>query len=131
MGRVVDLPSGAKLDITLAPFGAAKVLYQAFIEELATVKLDMTAEIDGNFFKDLACVGFTSKKIEAAMVDCLKRALYNGLHIKDELFEPEEARQDYPVILFEVASENIRPFTKSLYAKWLEIQKMIAVKNPA
>lgn len=120
------LPSGAILKITLAPFAEAKALYQACLEELRGLKVDPKEEVDVNLFKDLFCVGLASKKIEAALDVCMKRALYKDLKIDDKTFEDIEARQDYIPACFEVAKENISPFVKSLYAEysplWAKIQ---------
>lgn len=121
------LPSGAVLKITLAPFAEAKALYQACLEELRGLKVDPHEEIDVNLFKDLFCVGLSSKKIENALAACMKRSLYNDLKIDENTFEPVDARQDYMVACFEVAKENIAPFVKSLYAEyaplWEKLQK--------
>lgn len=114
----MGLPSGAKLKIQPAPFAESKALFQAILEEMASLKLDMEAEIDGNFLKDLFCVGLSSKKIDAALAPCVRRCLYNGQKITDDLFEDEKARGDYIDVIYEVAKENVLPFTKSLYAQY-------------
>lgn len=76
----------------------------------------MGTNLDVNFFKDIFCTGFSSKKIEKALGACLKRCTYNDLKIDENTFEPEEARQDYLPVLFEVLGEVIRPFLSSLIA---------------
>lgn len=128
--RVVDLPSGAKLEITMAPFAQAKVLYMALMEECKSLKIDASTELDVNFWKDLMCIGLSSKKIDAAIEECMRRCLYNGLKIDKDSFESEDARQDYLVAVFEVASENVKPFTKSLFAKYAGIFQSLK-KPPA
>lgn len=117
----VDLPSGAVLEITLAPFADAKALYQAVLDELKGLKFNPEDEIDVNFIKDLFCSGFSSKKVEAALDLCFKRVLYNGQKIDKDTFEPEEARQDYLMACIEVAKANILPFVKSLFADYSHI----------
>ncbi len=88
MSDVIDLPSGAKLKVTPAPFKDAKALYQACLEELKGLNLDPKQEIDANFFKGLFCVGFSSQKIEAALYKCFQRCTYNGNRIVDDsIFE--------------------------------------------
>jgi hypothetical protein len=124
------LPSGAVLKITIAPFHDAKALYQACLEELKTLKIDPNDEIDVNLFKDLFCSALSSKKIEVALKDCLKRVTYNDLKIDDQTFEPIEARQDYILVCFEVAKENIAPFAKSLYAEFAPLLAKLQ-NNPA
>jgi maltooligosyltrehalose synthase len=123
--KVVQMPSGAELKITVAPFSEAKALYQAVAEEAKALKLDPKQEIDVNFFKDIFCVGLASAKIEKALEPCLKRVTYNGLKIDANTFEDVEARQDYFLVCYEVAKENLLPFTKSLTQKLSHIIPMI------
>lgn len=126
----MKLPSGAELRITLAPFSDSKALYQAFLEEIKSLKWEASTEIDTNFIKDIFCVGLASKKFEAALWKCMERALYNNLKITENSFEPEEARQDYMVVCFEVAKENIMPFTKTLMPLFSQVSGMLG-KSPA
>lgn len=130
MNNEVTLPSGAILKITLAPFKDARNLYQAILEEAKVLKLDPNAEVDVNLYKDLFCLGLSSKKIEAALWECMKRATYNGNRIAEDVFEPIEARDDYMAVCFEVAKANILPFTKSLYAQYAHILEKLQ-KGPA
>ena len=114
MTEDITLPSGAKLKITLSPFAVSKALYQACLEELKSLKLDPNAEVDLNLFKDLFCAGFSSKRIEQCLDECMKRVHYNDRKITPETFEPAEAREDYLQVCLEVALTNIRPFMKNL-----------------
>lgn len=114
----VDLPSGAKLRIQPAPFKDSRALYQAILEEAKVLKLDPKTEIDVNLFKDLFCVGVSSKKIESCLWECMKVVRYNELKIDADTFEKVEAREDYLTVCFEVAKENVLPFMKNLYAKY-------------
>lgn len=118
--KEVILPSGAKLEITPSPFGTAKALFQAVLEEMKELKLDKNLD-DVSVVKDLFCAGFSSKRIESALNECMKRVLYDGLKISDDTFEPVKARQDYLMACIEVAKENIHPFTKSLSAAYSAI----------
>lgn len=128
MNREVKLPSGAKLTIQVAPFKESRALYQAILEEFKGVKLDSKAEIDTNMWKDLFCIGLSSKKIESALSDCMKRVLYNGVRVDEDTWEPVEARDDYMTACFEVAKDNVAPFTKSLYAQYAHLlEKLRAV----
>lgn len=124
------MPSGAKLEIAVAPFVPARALYQAVLDEAKSLKLDMTADVDGNLYKDLFCAALSSKKIEAALEECMKRSLYNGQTITHDTWEPVKARDDYLTACFEVAKENIAPFMKSLYAQYSHIFRLIP-KGPA
>ena len=114
MNKEIDLPSGAKLRISLSAFAVSKALYQAVLEELKGLTLDPNADVDVNLFKDLFCAGFSSPKIEKCLNECMKKALYNEKHIDSGTFEPLEAREDYMSVCWEVALFNILPFTKSL-----------------
>lgn len=114
----IKLPSGAELKITPSEFKVSRELFQALLEELKGTKMDPEKEIDSNFFKDIFCTGFSSKRIEYSLGRCMERATYNNLKITDETWEPVEAREDYLMTCFEVAKVNIAPFTKSLYAQF-------------
>lgn len=128
--KEIKLPSGAELKIGLAPFSDSKALYQSVLEEAKSLRLDPAAEVDVNLFKDLFCAGLSSKKIEMSLKECLKKCLYNGLKIDpDKTFEPVEAREDYFQVCFEVAQENIAPFTKNLLQQYSAIfQKLKTVQ---
>ncbi len=126
--KVVNLPSGAKLEITLAPFADAHALQKAMAKELINIKLTGSTDIgDTNLIKDVICSAIASDKIENAINVCMKRCTYNGVKITPDTFEPEEARGDYYQVCSEVAQENILPFTKSLYAQFGD---MFAKKAP-
>lgn len=111
--KELTLPSGAVLKITLAPFADGKDLQVALLQELSGISIDMTADVRA-FYKDLFCVSFSSPKVEKALNKCLERATYNSKRIDAQTFEPIEAREDYMVVLWEVALHNILPFMKNL-----------------
>lgn len=117
MDKVVELSSGAKLTVKLAPFADSRTLYQAILEEAKDIRLNPNDEVDVNFFKDGFCAFLSSKKVEAALDKCMQRCLVNELKIDKDTFESEERREDYFTVVTEVAMHNIAPFTKSLYAK--------------
>ena len=118
MNKKVLLPSGAELEITVSPFAVSKALYMAIAEEAKNLKMDANTELDTNFLKDMLLTAVSSKKIEIALDDCLKRVTYNGLKIEKDTFEPVEARQDYFEVMYHVARENVYPFTKNLCARY-------------
>lgn len=123
--KEIELPSGAKLKIGLAPFAASKELYQVILDEAKSLKIEASTEIDVSLFKDAFCAALSSKRIENAVLECAKKCVYNDLKIDGNTFEPVEARQDYIPMLIEVAKENLLPFTKSLSAKYGDILKKI------
>ncbi len=124
----VKLPSGAILKITPAPFADARALYQAVLEELKQVPFNSKREIS-EVIKDITCLAFSSKGIEAALMKCFERCTYNSgkgdFRINADTFEPMEAREDYMAVCVAVAKENILPFVKSLYAEYEHILQMI------
>lgn len=121
----IDLPSGAKLKVTMAPFADAKALYQAMMEEAAAIKIDTAGQI-ADLMKNIFCIGFSSKKIEKALEKCLARATYNDLKIDKDTFEPAESREDYISVCYEVARVNINPFMKNLSAKYFHLLDQIS-----
>ncbi len=123
--KEITLSEGAVLKIGPAPFEASKNLFQALLDEAKAVKLDPTAEVDVNLYKDLFCIGLSSKKIESALKPCLEKCLYNGLKIDASTFEDVKAREHYLDICFEVTKENVAPFTKTLMQKYSQIFQMI------
>jgi hypothetical protein len=125
--RKVKLPSGAELHIVAAPFVDSKNLYQAMLREVKGMKFDANEKVDVNFFKDLFCAGFASKEIEDALWTCFARCLINKEKITEETFEPVPRRDDYFAVCFEVAKENVMPFTKSLYAQYSHILDLLTV----
>ena len=121
--KEITLPSGAILKIQIAPFADAKALYQAVLDELKIVQMSSSTDMT-SVFKDLSCIGFSSKKIESCLEQCFKRCLYNDLKLDKDTFEPVDSRQDYIVVCLAVAKENIMPFMKGLYA---EFQQFLAM----
>lgn len=122
MTKEVTLPSGAKLLITPSSFPVAKALYQSVLNEMKPVEINSDDEM-ATFMKDIYCHIFSSPEIEKRLFDCMKKATYNGKRIEsvDDVFESVEARQDYLDVCYEVALENLLPFTKNLYAKYQAI----------
>lgn len=129
----VKLPSGAVLKIQIAPFSDAKALYQAVLEEMRSVEITSKTDM-ASVFKDLACIGFSSRRIEAALEKCFERCLIDQgkgvLKIDKNTFEPVERRDDYLVVCLAVAKANIGPFVKSLYAEYGKFQAMIENAQP-
>lgn len=119
----VSLPSGAELEITLAPFLEGEKLFSATAECLKNVNLDGNIDIQDlstgfNSLKDafLSCI--TSREMKDALLNCLKRCTYNGQRITSwDIFDDANARQDYLIVCWEVCKFNLAPFTKSLFSK--------------
>jgi len=117
MGFKKELSSGAVLEFDLAPFLEAEELFQVFTGELKPIKLEKDTHVV-TMYKDAIFTLMSSKNFRAAIWVCLKRALYNGQRVTEKTFEPQSAREDYLACLYEVAKENLAPFTKDLYARF-------------
>lgn len=117
-----ELPSGAVLEITLAPFADANKLFKIVGKEFKQIGIKPDQELlDANFLKDCFCTLISSDEVIAAIMVCAKRCTYNGLKITEETFEPAEARGDYIVALTLIAQENVIPFMSGLYAQYKTI----------
>lgn len=115
--KQVELPSGRKIEIEPGLFKESKELLQALTAEFLRIGINGTDEV-GNLIKNVFCLALSSQAIETKLWVCLKRCTYQDLKITEATFEPIEAREDYIDILYEVAQENVRPFTKSLFAQF-------------
>lgn len=128
MMKEVKLPSGATLKIALPPFEVSWALYQTILREAKTVAIVSKTEM-ASVYKDLFCIGFSSKEIERDLRECFKFCHYvdkrGELKIDKDTFEPVEARNDYMSVCMEVAKENVLPFVKSLYAEYGTFLTMI------
>lgn len=125
--REVKLPSGATLKVTVSPFAVSRALYQAFLRELRSVPVFGGAK--ANVYKDIFCASFASPEIEAWLWKCFERCTVSGaagdLKIDQDTFEPEDRRADYTQVCIEVATDNVFPFGKSLYAEFQRVLAMI------
>ena len=119
----VSLPSGAELEMTLAPFLEGEKLFSATAECLKQVKIDGNTEVEDltsnlNSLKDVFLMCITSQQMKDAMLGCLKRCTYNGQRITSwDIFDDVKAREDYLVVCWEVVKFNLTPFTKSLFSR--------------
>lgn len=128
--REVKLPSGAHLKVRPAAFEKSKALYQAILDEAKGIMISSQTDM-ASVYKDLFCVGFSSRKIEACLWECLSVCTYNNasgsgeLKIDKDTFEPVAARDDYLTVCMEVAKENVGPFVKSLYVEYEQTIRMM------
>ena len=116
----IDLPSGAKLEVFVAPFAVGTKLYKVIANELKSVSvgenLDLgnLGSLDLNDLKSIFLQLLGSDALEAALFECFKWSTYNGLKVSRETFEPIEARGDYLPAAWGVLKINVTPFFKSL-----------------
>lgn len=127
MNLIRTLESGAKLEIQQASFEKANALLKAVMREIQGVSLSfgITGNIRNlgelevndnviNTLKDVVSRIIASDAIETAVWPCMATVLYNGKKITPEVFENEEARGDFLIVLKEVMVYNLAPFFKSL-----------------
>lgn len=121
--KTVSLPSGAELEMTLAPFLEGEKLFSATAECLKGVKIDGNADVSDltsnmNNLKDIFLGCVTSAEMKDAILGCLKRCTYNGQRITSwDIFDDVKVREDYLTVCWEVVKFNLTPFTKSLISR--------------
>ena len=122
--QTVSLPSGAELEMTLAPFTEGERLFTATAECLKSVSIDGEIELENltssfNSLKSAVLNCLTSKELKEALLACLKRCTYNKQRITSwDIFEDIDARQDYLTVCWEVSKFNLAPFMKNLFSKF-------------
>lgn len=126
--REVKLPSGKKLVIQEANFEAANDLNREFMANLKDLDFgsfnksdDVTVLLRHFVFRFLASASF-EQKVWACMDGCT----IDKLRLKREYFDDVAVRADYPVILMEVAVQNVKPFMKGLFAGLSSLDQIIA-----
>ena len=118
----ITLKSGAILTLSLASFGDSNRLLKTVARELAAVNFDMDvvnfsalSGKDVNVLKNAIFQVVQSAELELVLKDCMKKCLYNGNRIVlPDTFEPEDARQDYLPVAWEVIKVNLLPFFAGL-----------------
>jgi hypothetical protein len=121
MNPPIILKSGAEFQYGLPPFSSRTKLYKTLCSELLTVDvklesldLNKLAGTDVNTFKNLIFKLIGSDAFERAIFECAKKSQYNGRPINPDLFESEEATEDWFPVAWEVAKAVILPFAKNL-----------------
>lgn len=137
MAKIVDLPSGAKLEITLAGFEEGEALTSAVAKEIEGIKLssninfsEMTADtpMTGELLdviKSLVARVLYSKEIKSVLWQCMSRATRNNIRVTKEMFDDEKVREDYIPIMREVLIYNLTPFFKNLGSLFTGIAKAV------
>lgn len=139
------LKSGATLDITRSPFVVGHKLFKTIAKELkgVDVKLGLKEgqtlgnltnfEVSDeaiNTVKDLFCTILSSQEVEDILWECMIKATYNGQKINRELFDNDQAAEDYLEISKEVMSVNLIPFQKSLASLFPNMQILKPIESP-
>lgn len=117
----VTLKNGALLTVSLAPFADANRLLKAIARELAQVNFDLgdldLKEISGkdiNVLKNAVFQLIQSDLVEAAVLKCAEKCLYNNQRITADTFKEESDRQAYLPVVWEVMKANLSPFFAGL-----------------
>jgi len=136
MAKIVDLPSGAKLEMTIAGFEDAHRLLQAVTKEIEGVKvsgldfkgIDFDAPITGELIdalKSLVSRVIYSRDIMDCLWICMARATRNNSRVTKEMFDDERAREDFLPIVKEVLMYNLTPFFKNLGSMFTGLSKAV------
>lgn len=117
----IQLKSGASLAVNIAPFAIGNKLMKTVARELSHVdfnlnlkSFDELSDQDINVLKNVVFQLLASDAIEAAVMECMRKCLYNDQRITPETFESEIARPDYLPTVWEVMKANLRPFFAGL-----------------
>ena len=124
-GEDFVLPSGAKLNITYAPFKDARALHQSLLLAVKGIPLsEKIFETDITSFKDAAIMVASSPEVERNVWECAKRATYNGIRVQPELFDDaamgQQAREDFYQICWRVIEVNCKPFFFQIFSQLKE-----------
>lgn len=129
-----NLPTGAKIQITVAPFADAHALLKAIMRSVKGMDfpqsiLDTDMSLAGAMGNpqllskiiDKILSIAVSDEVEQALFKCMERATYNGLKIDRRLFDDpnvtESLREDYYSICFKVIEANCKPFFKKTFSE--------------
>lgn len=125
----VDLPSGAKLVVTIAPFVDSNALMKSVLRSIRGVPLKETfgAELD---MKNPAFIALMAERIlsvavsdevETALFQCALRASYKDVKVTKQLFDDpelgESAREDYFKIARTIIEVNCGPFFRQTFSE--------------
>lgn len=152
--QLFDMPSGARLSVTVAPFQDAWALMRASLKtlqgtsiETKDLKTDLASVVANpaafSFILD-RLVGFaTSPEVEAAIWRCATRALYipagspvefPGNKVSPALFDDavcgNSAREDYAQIVISLMEANCKPFLAQALLKFQKQKTVETSKNP-
>lgn len=136
------LKSGAILDVQLASFDVSCELLEAVTAEAEKVRIDIgTAMSDLKDIKDVMKIDMnnetlntlknavtrliSSQSIKEAVWKCAAWSTYNKIKIvkSNNVFEKEESRGDYLIVMKEILMANISPFFNGLESLLSEIPK--------
>lgn len=132
--KTVTLPSGASIELRIAPFADSMRLLRVIANEAKGVALGYNLDLNISdpramlaklaaqdlkldLIKDALCQIAASEAVAAALDVCMGRCVYNGEAIRKDSFEAESARADYFPAAWEVMKLNLSPFFAGLVSK--------------
>jgi len=114
---IINLPSGATLEIQIASFAVGNSLFKTLCREFKNsgvlaggITLKNIADKDISVLAGPVLQAAGSDDVERCLWECFKTCLYNNTRITRDTFEPEEARGDYLKAAWEVLKTNLAPF---------------------
>lgn len=134
-----SLPSGAKLNVTVAPFADASALLKAILRSvkgmaLSTETLQMelgelrNPAVFSQILDKILSVA-VSDEVEEKLFRCFERSVYDGVKVTKALFDDinlgERAREDYYTICMKVIEVNCSPFFKTAFSGLKTPQKTL------
>lgn len=147
MMEEIILPSGAKLQITVAPFADSHALLKAILRsvrgaQFSTGIMDTDMSMEGiknspealSQIIDKVLSIATSDEVDAALRKCFERVIYQGVKLTISIFDDpnfsEDIRVDYYTICMKVIEANCKPFFKETFSG-LSALAQKPVKSPA
>jgi hypothetical protein len=120
-------PSGAEVQINVAPWKDAKNLKKTIEREVGSVE-GLSLDSDPGIFMAAMLKVDSSDMVDAALWPCLVRCTYNNEKITESTFDKPEARRDYYDIVSACVKENLRPLVESLFSQ-LETMGLVKKKK--
>lgn len=132
MAETKTLPSGAILEMTMAPFEDGHRLLKAVSKEIENTKISSSMQ-DFDAIKSLMMRAIYSDEIARALTPCMERCKYNKKPVNKELFSDETIsddekvlrRGDYLPVIKEVMLYNLAPFFNSLGSLFKDIMNKV------
>lgn len=112
----IEVPSGAKVVINVAPWEDAVLLQQAISREMA---------MGAGFNFATFMVVSSSPAVYSALMKCLVRCTYNNEKITASTFNKEEARADYIPIVSACVKKNLGPLEAGLFSVLSELVEYV------
>jgi hypothetical protein len=132
MKEITSPQTGAKIIINVADFEDSFALKSSISGCLASRGIDLSKiNLDDLFSSDVSVIINpilaldSSPDVNRCIRKCMLKCTYNGESIKPLIFEPEKAREDYYLVVYEVLYANLSPFFSKVFSKFqLLFQKL-------